>query len=35
MLGQETLIEFLFIKNENENSMKRMPIHTLKVWADG
>jgi hypothetical protein len=28
---QETLIEFHFIKNENKNSVKKMPICALKV----
>jgi hypothetical protein len=33
MPRQETLIEFHFIKNEKEKSVKKMPIHTLEVWA--
>ncbi len=33
MPGQETLIEFHFIKNEKKIFMKNMPIHTLEIWA--
>jgi hypothetical protein len=33
MLAQEFLIEFHFIKNDNKDSVKKMPIHRLKVWV--
>ncbi len=33
MPTQETLIKFHFINNNNEDFVKKMPIHTLKVWA--
>jgi hypothetical protein len=28
-----TFIEFHFIKNGNQDSMKKRPIHDLKVWT--
>lgn len=33
MPSQESLIEFHFMKNDNEDSIKKMPIHALKVWV--
>jgi hypothetical protein len=32
MLAQESLMEF-HIKNNNEDFIKKMPIHALKVWV--
>jgi hypothetical protein len=32
MLAQESLMEFHF-KNNNEDFVKKMPIHALKVWV--
>jgi hypothetical protein len=32
MPAQESLMEFHF-KNNNEDFVKKMPIHTLKVWV--
>jgi hypothetical protein len=29
----DTFIEFHFIKNGNQDSMKKMPIYDLKVWT--
>lgn len=29
----DTFIEFHFIENGNQDSVKKMPIHDLKVWA--
>jgi hypothetical protein len=29
----DTFIKFHFIKNGNQDSMKEMPIHDMKVWA--
>jgi hypothetical protein len=33
MLGHKTLIEFDFNKNKNKDFVKKMPIHTFKVWV--
>lgn len=33
MHGHKTLIKFDFIKNKNKDYVKKMPIHTLKIWA--
>jgi hypothetical protein len=33
ILAQEFLKEFYFIKNDNENSIIKMPIQRLKVWV--
>ncbi len=29
----DTFIEFHFIKNENQDLVKKMPIQDMKVWA--
>jgi len=33
MPTHESLIEFQFIKNDNEDSIKKEAIHPLKVWV--